>query len=86
MMPTREDVREIIDHMPQWETLDYLFNYVIGRWEDIKRRKALERASVYREIEEKMQENMRKRDKEFFEKCIMPCYVIKPKVKGSKKK
>ena len=79
MTPTREEIREIIADMPNWETLEHLFAYVIGHWEHIKRRKAQKRSSVYREMEELMQKNMRKRDKEFFEKCVLPCVVIEPK-------
>ena len=79
MTPTRQEIREIIDNMPQWETLEHLFAYVICHWEQIKRRKTKERLSVYHEIEKRMQENMCKNDEKFFEKCVLPCVVIEPK-------
>lgn len=86
MTPTREEIREIIADMPNWETLETLFAYVIGHWEQIKHRKYMKQLSVYYDIEKNMYEQMSKENKEFVEKCIIPCYVIKPKYKRSKKK
>ena len=68
MQPTRKEIREIIADMPNWETLEHLFAYVIGHWEQIKRRKATEQVKFYAELEEKL----RDKEQEFYCKCVEP--------------
>ena len=75
MTPTKAEIREIIADMPNWETLEHLFAYVICHWEQIKRLKATEQVKFYAELEEKL----RGKEKEFLEKCVLPCCVIEPK-------
>lgn len=67
MTPTRKEIREIIDNMPNWETLEHLFAYVICHWEQIKRRKKVQKLHIYAELEKKCDQA-----REFYCECVEP--------------
>ena len=67
MNPTRQEIREIIADMPNWETLEHLFAYVICHWEQIKRRKKVQKLHFYAELGEQCAQA-----REFYCKCVEP--------------
>lgn len=73
MQPTREQLREIIANMPNWDNLETLFAYVICHWEHIKEREKLKQH--YEEETKGKEEDV----SVFMDRCIWNC-IVSPEV------